>query len=246
MPTSIRGSRVAKTHNDTNIPPPATSSPTGGMTYTGTKYHSTDFAHYYDVKHERTLIRRINNWRERQIMGKALSALAPFETVLDLPSGAGRFLPMVARFMARTLASDRSLQMLQQGMRHDALFRRPLGRFVASADRVPLPSRAVDVVFCARLIHHLATPQARVTVLAELARIARKGVVISFFDADTFKHRRRLRKLKRKGKLTNRHGVTREQMAAEAREAGLVLLKMHALLPGYAEVTAAAFKPAAD
>lgn len=213
-----------------------------GAMYKGTKYQDSRFAEYYFAKHDATLIKRISNWRERQIMAKALSALAPFDSVLDLPSGAGRFLPILARFDARVMASDLSAQMLKQGMQHDGLYQHRPIRFVTSADRVCLPTNAVDVVFCARFIHHLPAQNTRVAVLTELGRIARKGLVVSFFDSETFKHRRRVRKQQRKGKISNRHGLTREELIDEARKAGLTLVKMYSLLPGFAEVTAAAFR----
>lgn len=221
--------------------------PAGGEgMYRGNKYWNPSFAEYYSSKHERTLGKRLSNWRERQIMAKALRALAPFDSVLDLPSGAGRFLPTLARFNVRTLVSDRSHEMLKQGYRFDADFARQPLRFATSADAVCLPSNAVDVVLCARLIHHLPTRQVRVAVLSELARIARKGVVISFFDANSIKHRRRARKQRKRGRLSGRHGMTCSEIEEEAREAGLVLLRTHALLRGYAEVTSAAFRLAAN
>lgn len=218
-----------------------TTGPKHASMYKGKKYRDSRFAEYYYAKHEATLIKRISNWRERRIMTKALSTLAPFDSVLDLPSGAGRFLPVLAPFNVRVMASDISAEMLKQGMRHDGLYRNRPIRFVTSADLVCLPTNAIDVVFCSRLIHHLPARKNRVAVLSELGRIARRGVVVSFFDSETIKHRRRERKQRRKGKIGNRHAVTREEMVAEAGEAGLTLIKMYALLPGFTELTAAAF-----
>jgi SAM-dependent methyltransferase len=43
---------------------------------------------------------------------------------------------------------------------------------------LPLDDRAVDVAHCSLLIHHLA-PDAAVTALAELRRVARRGVVVN-------------------------------------------------------------------
>ncbi|MHC4445630.1 MAG: class I SAM-dependent methyltransferase [Planctomycetota bacterium] len=221
---------------------PDTTEPQNGAMYKGKKYQDHCFAEYYSTKHDATLTKRISNWREQQIMSKALQTLEPFDSVLDLPSGAGRFLPILARFEARVIASDISVEMLKQGMQHDGLYQRRPIRFVTSADRVCMPTDAVDVVFCARLIQHLPASKTRVSVLSELGRVARKGLVLSFFDSKTYKHRRRMHKQRRNGKIRHRYAMTRQELIAEAQQAGLTLVKMYALLPGFAEVTAAAFR----
>ena len=210
--------------------------------YKGHKYQNSQFAGYYAGKHEHTLARRISNWRERRIMAKALRCLAPFDSVLDLPSGTGRFFPVIASFETFLLAADRSADMLIAGQRYDMQLGVCPLRFVASAFGIPLPDNSVDVAFCARFIHHLPDSRGRIRLLREIARIARKGVVISFFDSDTFKHRRRQRKQRREGKIGNRHAITRDEMINEASQAGLNPLEFFALLPHYAELTALALR----
>lgn len=210
--------------------------------YVGAKYQNSDFARYYAIKHDRTITKRISNWRERRVMAKALDLLAPFESIIDLPCGTGRFWKTLSKFDVRLFGLDRSAEMLKLTTRYDMHFKRRPLRFVASALEVPLPARSVDVAFCARLIHHFPDHQIRVALLKELARITRKGVVVSFFDAHSWKHRRRLRRQARSHQISRRYGTTRTRITEEASEAGLTLIDMHALLPGYAELTAAAFR----
>jgi ubiquinone/menaquinone biosynthesis C-methylase UbiE len=206
----------------------------------GDKYQSHTYAVYYAGKHERGLGRRLSTWRERRIVAAALRDLGPVTTVLDVPSGTGRFLPVLAQFRMRVLAADLSMEMLQGGQRHyDRFAHRPLA-FAASASELPLPDGSVDAALCSRLVHHFALPEERIAILRELARVCRVGAVVSFFDAASLKHRRRLRRRARRGKLGNRNAVTRRQFAEEASEAGLRCESMHALLRFHTELTAAA------
>lgn len=50
------------------------------------------------------------------------------------------------------------------------------------ASRIPLPDAAVDAVFCNRLLHHIRSVAERSVFLKEFHRVARKYVVLSFFD----------------------------------------------------------------
>jgi len=210
--------------------------------YVGAKYRNSDLARYYATKHDKTLTKRISNWRERRVMANALNMLAPFESVIDLPTGTGRFWETLAGYDIQLLGSDRSAEMLKLTARFDPLLKRQPLRFVSSALEIPLPDKSVDVVFCSRLFHHFPDHQAQVALLKELGQIARKGVVVSFFDAASWKHRRRLRRQARSHKLSQRYGVTRDEITQEAHEAGLAPLGMYALLRGFAELTAVAFR----
>jgi ubiquinone/menaquinone biosynthesis C-methylase UbiE len=211
------------------------------MSY-GDKYKSYTYAVYYAGKHERGLGRRLSNWRERRVVAAALRSLGPITTVLDIPSGTGRFLPVLAQFRLRVIAADLSMQMLQQGRAYYEQFAKRPYAVAGSAFQLPLADESLDAVLCSRLVHHFGLAEQRIEVLRELARVCRVGAVITFFDAASLKHRRRLRRRMRKGKLSNRHAVTREQFAEEAKQARLTCLSMHALLRYHTELTAAVLR----
>jgi SAM-dependent methyltransferase len=89
---------------------------------------------------------------------------------------------------------------------------------VGSAARLPLPDASVDTAVCHRLIHHLPDAADRARVLAELARVARRSVVLSFADATSWKARsQRRRNIERR-----RYALTPEALYAEAEPHGLV------------------------
>jgi ubiquinone/menaquinone biosynthesis C-methylase UbiE len=60
-------------------------------------------------------------------------------------------------------------------------------KFIQSdAAKIPLADGAVDCVFCNRLLHHILSANERSVFLREFHRVARKYVVISFFDYRAF------------------------------------------------------------
>jgi hypothetical protein len=69
----------------------------------------------------------------------------------------------------------------------------------ASAFHIPLQSSSVDAAVCIRLSHHLPTTSQREDLLAELLRVARRYVVMTFFDYHSIKNTlRRIRNSKPK------------------------------------------------
>jgi ubiquinone/menaquinone biosynthesis C-methylase UbiE len=157
-------------------------------------YRTEEGAAAYQGKHRRSLMRR----------------LAPLESLLDCPCGAGRFLPRLASHGADVFGVDQSLPLILLARQE-----RPSARFaVGDAGALPFPDRSVDAVVCMRLLHHFGDREDRVRMLAEAARVAAKGVVVSFADADTWKGRRT---------SSRRRPIARSRLREEAARAGLVL-----------------------
>ncbi len=101
----------------------------------GRKYKTDDFAKYYADKHDSTLMRRASNYLERRMIARALNRVrrrGSFKSVLDCPSGTGRFLPILAEFDASVIAIDTSETMLREGFRYHDLFRETPSASVAS------------------------------------------------------------------------------------------------------------------
>ncbi len=220
-----------------------TSQPTQQRNF-GRKYKADDYAQYYADKHSSSLGRRISTNFERKMIRKSLLRIQRHETftsVLDCPSGTGRFLPTLASLNMSVIAMDTSDAVLRQGRRQHSLFKVPPVVVAGSALNLALPDDAVDVVLSARLLHHIADREERLKILREFARVARVGVVISFFDAGCLRAWKRERKARRTGKVGGRHAISRAACDAEAVEAGLKPIGMNALLRYHTEVTAAAF-----
>ena len=171
-------------------------------------YGSPDTADAYHAKHRRSAIRRLANWREQVLLRRMLSRLAPVESVLDCPCGAGRFLPGLLGQTRRLLAFDQSEAMVRWAQSSVSM------AAVADAARMPLRGGSVDVVVCMRLVHHCVDAEERVGILREAARVARRGVILSFADADTWRGSRA---------RSRRRPVSRQSLREQAERAGLRL-----------------------
>jgi len=174
------------------------------------RYGTRDGAVAYRRKHEESWIRRVASRRERALLRRMLARVEPIESILDCPCGAGRFLPDVAACAGRFLAFDRSPEMARVARGGTGS-----GQYATSdAVAIPLADNAVDVVINMRLLHHIQGSEDRTRILAEAARVARKAVIVSFADADTWKGRHT---------KSRRRPISRDALAGEATAAGLLL-----------------------
>lgn len=185
------------------------------------RYGSPEGARAYRGKYRRSLLRRLSNVRELFVVRAAVAQAGGQGRLLDCPCGAGRLTPVLLETAEHVTGADLSAAMIAQAS--DAL-RAPLasGRVdlcVASADALPFPDGAFDLVVCHRLIHHVGDAGARARILAELSRVARRAVVLSFNDATTPKMRWQLRRRRPRRRVA----WTPEALAREAAPHGLVL-----------------------
>lgn len=185
------------------------------------RYGSPAGAAAYRAKYDRSLTRRWSNRRELSAVARALTRAHAAGRLLDCPCGAGRLTPTLLEVAEHVTAVDLSPAMVAEA--RDALaLHAAAGRVdfaVASADRLPFPDQAFDTVVCHRLLHHLEDPVARGNVLAELARVAQRRVIVSFSDATTLKARlQTLRRVQRR-----RTVLSPRQLAGEAGAHGLAL-----------------------
>jgi len=185
------------------------------------RYGSKDGANAYRHKYERSLSRRLSNRRELAIVDRALVEAGIHGRVLDCPCGAGRLTPTILGHADHVTAVDLSAAMVDEA--RDALAPLEAGErldfAVASVDDLPFDDDHFDAAVCHRLIHHLAEPAARRGVFAELARVTKERVVMSFSDATTLKHRLQSRRGRKRRRVAFRPEQLREEAAAE----GLVL-----------------------
>jgi ubiquinone/menaquinone biosynthesis C-methylase UbiE len=143
------------------------------------RYQDPVVANAYDRQRFHHPRGRYNNWRLRRLLNKALGNLSPGSVVLDIPCGTGRIDNWLLNASLRVIAADISSEMLavaRQKVRPTASW---LGFLRADADHLPLRSHSVDVVLCIRFLH-LLDQEARLRVLSEVARVARRRAVVEF------------------------------------------------------------------
>lgn len=183
-------------------------------------YATPEGAAQYREKHRGTLVRRLASRRELSLFDRALAQAAAYGKVLDCPCGAGRLGPVLLRRAVRLVGADLSGAMLAEARTALAAPVRAgrVGFVRAPAEALPFADAAFDVVACSRLLHHLPDPAARARLLAELARVAARWVLVSFHDATA-------RKRRLQGKRPrSRVALAPDDLATEAAKHGLVLV----------------------
>jgi ubiquinone/menaquinone biosynthesis C-methylase UbiE len=175
-------------------------------------------AESYATKYDRELHKRISSYFERRAIRRALAITAVHDaTVLDVPCGAGRLTPLLAPVSSLLVSCDYSPAMLRQ-------FRRAHSRpcFVGSAFDLPFADRAFDVVFSARLSHHIASDERRADYLREVMRISGRWVIATVFDRDSLKNRVREISRRWSGKRS-KHTFARGDLERIARASGFAI-----------------------
>ena len=170
-------------------------------------------AESYATKYDRELHKRISSYFERRAIQRALAITGVRgATVLDVPCGAGRLTPLLLPVSSQLVSCDYSPAMLHVFRR---TYREPC--FVGSAFDLPFADRSFEVVFSARLSHHIGSDERRADYLREIMRISAAWVIVTIFDRNSLKNR--LREVSRRfsGKRS-KHTFSRGDLERIARE----------------------------
>lgn len=124
--------------------------------------------------------------REQAILAELLGIVANGRKdlhALDVPSGFGRFCAVLLSVSSKLIDADRSESMaLRASTRARELGGKETGGVGADLTQLPFRDGTFDVILCMRLLHHIFDPAARAKMFAELARVSKKHVIISFYD----------------------------------------------------------------
>jgi hypothetical protein len=193
-------------------------------------------------KHPLGFSGQLAHWRDEQLARHALKVAGDPGLVLALPSGAGRFWPVLTEHTNRVvLAGDHSLEMLaiaEAGFPAEKLKR--IKTFQTSPLSIDLSANAVDCIFCMRLFHHIADSDQRSAILREFHRVTRDTVIVSLWVDGNIKAWRRKRLERGRASAEpaaskmNRFVVSRCAIETEFEQAGFQILDHHDVLPGYA------------
>ncbi len=202
------------------------------------RYQSSSGAAAYRRKYERSWTRRLSNRRELSIVDKALERAGTRGRALDCPCGAGRLTPTILKHAEHVLCADISAPMVEEARAALAPLEQAgvVSFAVASADALPLEDDSIDTAVCHRLIHHMAEAEERAGVLAEMARVAARRVVLSFSDDSTWKGRSQ----RRRGVSRRRSALMPDDLFAEAAAHGLAPIGKPLRLNGFHSLVAIA------
>lgn len=197
----------------------------------GTRLRTIPFSGEGDsARYRRTRYRlgpqRILHVRELAIVRAALARLPPgTASALDVPCGYGRILGTLAGAGLRCVGADLSPS--------QALHARATAPAIAAnlLAGLPFADGAFDLVVSIRLLHHLRHPDDRAAALRELARVARRNVLLSYYGTSSLwsAHRKLMEGLRvRKPRIAV---VTEEELLRDCRAVGLVRVAGWNVLP---------------
>lgn len=200
--------------------------------------YTDEHARAYFQKHTDGFWRNLSNKREISIARKALKLAGNPRSVLDLPSGTGRFWSMLAEDKSRKLyAADYNQSMLNVALeeRPQEITRR-IKTFQASAFDIPKPDNFVECIFSMRLMHHIGEREDRMKMLREFHRVTSDTVVVSLWVDGNYKARKRakLEQHRKHKTYQNRFVQPRESIEAEMHEAGFDIVDHVDFLKHYA------------
>jgi len=204
---------------------------------TNPKPHSGFQAHEvrdYERSRYRHLDQRLIDRREKKIISHMLSA-SPEKSclTLDMPCGYGRFAQLLLEKSERLIAADIAFHMVHRAIEKSLPDESPiLGAVGDAVAGLPFENGVFDLVVSMRLFHHLRRPEQRTAVLAELARISRSRVLLSYYRLNRLHSlQRTIRKGIRRGGADIRM-LAESDFRREAEEAGLEVEKTVSVIPG--------------
>ncbi|MEZ5979389.1 MAG: class I SAM-dependent methyltransferase [Planctomycetota bacterium] len=154
--------------------------------------------------------------RDPRAVAKLLAArLDRPSVVLDVACGTGRLRGSIVGAGHRWIGVDASADQLLAGEG---------SRLRASAFRLPFADDAVDAAVACRFLHHLRSVADLDRAVAELVRVARRVVVVSFWDRATWPYAVRLG---RERDASGRVGRDAARVAAAFRSAGASIVAIH-------------------
>ena len=184
-----------------------------------TRLQNTAAAGKYARRFERGARARIDR-REQRAVRRIFSNLPDCRSVLDMPCGAGRFLPTLAEFCSEVRGADIAAEILEFARKRAETTGGRAQVFHGDASRLELADGAVDAIFCNRLLHHILKAEERAKILKEFHRVTRRYLVVSFFDYRRFGTVRRFFKRLKGNKPTYGGQPTLEQFREELVRAG--------------------------
>jgi len=122
---------------------------------------------------------RYRKSREHDAISNIIDMLPRDISMLDCPSGTGRWWSVLARCARAIVACDLSPQMLAYSKARILKSDIDILLIEGSAESLPLSDNCVDYSFCHALTKHLPIP-IQYAVLQELARVSSQGVICSF------------------------------------------------------------------
>lgn len=185
------------------------------------------------LRHRYGGTQRVVRYREERVVQALLARVGAVATALDVPSGYGRFAPVLEAVSERLVFGDVDRSRLLGLRGSGRLHARPDVVALHVAGALPFFDDAFDLVFHLRYLHHVRSPAEREAVLAEIVRVSRRWVVLSYYRRPNLHSL--VQAFQRATRGNRRRRVTmmdRRQFARAVRAAGLRPVRDRSVLPG--------------
>jgi SAM-dependent methyltransferase len=191
--------------------------------------------HYDEDQAARYAKSKLTNRRvhdaECRLAARALAGVDRSETIMDAPCGAGRMTTFLAELGFRPAAADVSPAMVDLARQNFADAGLDVPVEVADLENTGWPDDAYDNLFSFRFFHHLPTHDLQRRVAAEMCRVTRRRVLVSYLDARSWTSRRRALEARLKRRIPGKHTLTPPQMTRLFEAAGFRVVADYARLP---------------
>jgi ubiquinone/menaquinone biosynthesis C-methylase UbiE len=151
------------------------------------EYRRVEEAAVYNAAYRDRLFKRASTNREFALLRGLLATQGRTDILLNLPAGGGRLSAPLAETTAFLVEADIALGQLVYSQQNSHI-PVPHAYMTASGFHIPFKDRSVDGVVCIRLCHHLPTEEERERLITELLRVARRFVIMTFFDFHSVKN----------------------------------------------------------
>jgi ubiquinone/menaquinone biosynthesis C-methylase UbiE/uncharacterized protein YbaR (Trm112 family) len=168
----------------------------------------------YRHSFERRRRKRSRTRREVAILRDLLGHAGPSRMILNVPCGWGRLSAPVRERARYLIEADTSAEQVMAAKEH-AVHGDTTLWMTASGFALPFRDKVLDGVVCARLTHHLKRSE-QGQLIAELARVASRFVVVSFSELNSLPNIVR----RARGKAVSRGSVALAEIRRMAGEAG--------------------------
>jgi 2-polyprenyl-3-methyl-5-hydroxy-6-metoxy-1,4-benzoquinol methylase len=199
-------------------------------------YLDPEVAARYDRERFGSLVGRIFDRLEKRALGRALAAVTaeePAPRTLDVPCGTGRITEWLLDQGLEVTGADVSPAMLERARARCAPYGTRASFVELDLERPVDIGSPCDLVTCIRLFHHLDSP-ARARILASLAKLTRRHVIVNVSYSNWFyEGRRKVKRWLRQGVSAARS--TEADIVRELACSGLVEQARFFLLPGASE-----------
>jgi len=149
-------------------------------------WQSVNKVEKYAHKRYKHLDQRLISYIEQEKVHKILhQILLPGDTILDIPTGYGRFTPLFREHNVRIISADLNLYAL---LYHREQYPKLDWRTIADITKIPFAESKFDLVFNFRLMQHLKTTSLRIAALQELQRVTKQWALVSMYITSPFHH----------------------------------------------------------